>query len=51
MVGKYGTTTLEFSAQIANVFEIALTMLSPERKMMRAAFDFFHFRADFEYAW
>ena len=38
---KYGTTTLGFIAQIANVLEIALTMLGLERKMMRAAFDFF----------
>jgi hypothetical protein len=28
-------------AQIANVLEIALTMLSLEQKMMRAAFDLF----------
>jgi hypothetical protein len=33
--------TLGFIAQIANVLEIALTMLSLERNMMRAAFDSF----------
>jgi hypothetical protein len=41
IAGKCGTTTLGFIAQIANVLEIALTMLSLERNMMRAAFDFF----------
>jgi hypothetical protein len=41
IAGKCGTSTLGFIAQIANVLEIALIMLSQQRNRMRAAFGFF----------
>ena len=41
IAAKYGSTTLGFSSQIANVLEIALTTLTLERKKLHAAFDFF----------
>jgi len=41
IAGKYGSTTLGFISQVANVLVIVLTTLTLERKKMHAAFDFF----------
>jgi hypothetical protein len=38
---KYASTSLGFISQITSVLEIALTMLTLERKKMHATFDFF----------
>ena len=38
---KYGSTTLGFISQIANVLEIPVTTLTLERKKMHATFLFF----------
>ena len=41
VAGKYASTSFGFISQIASVLEIALTMLTLERKRMHGTFVFF----------